>query len=587
MALNYNVGVRFEAFGNLHSRMAALTAAFLLLEGRSNALQRGFLSVGKAGVAMFAGLIAAARDYNNVLAKLETSSFNIAQAHAAMANSLRGGTPFGMAATAGQQMAIAGAFMTPSAGVSQANLKAYQRPITWLQYGMQYSGGAAESMGYEALRAARTAEAYRGYVGASGVAPSLALESRIIRHLPHIAVGRRGAYFSEITSALMDPRFATTPLRNIMRMAAMTATQGGVTPNEIAKFAMGGIQSQEVAQMMNMGLHIGVGNLAAAVGGHPFMLSSATQQGIMKNYVSWSRSHLIPGLERAAGMTPTPVGQLTHAQYATLSKEAGIAFGAQPVLFHMAEAALTMNRFETAVVRATTSVHTMNRASNTVGKTLGTMGAQIGEIGGTIGGDFRSSQVWKLFAEGGLGLTGGILHLMGNKSYGKPITNILSGMSGVSMGLGVAGIGARFGMSALGSGLGAILGVPAALLTGWEIGKLLDKISIVRTSALTVVTGIMGLFNDLKSLVLPAEHIVKGFVSFLSSDASAQTAYSSMGGASASWGGAPSITINVHGNATHGTVRQIGAAVTNALKGATYGAGQHTASPLSGGHGAG
>ncbi len=181
-------------------------------------------------------------------------------AHAPAANpvtslALHGGTPFGYARTVQQIYAISGAFLMPSAQVTEAELHSYQRPIIWLEYGTHfgYSGEQSDQLAKDILFAARQREAWLGHRGAAGIAPALHLESQVVRHAGSLPREYKRRYISEANKALADPLAAELHTETILRNTARFVVTGG-SYDAIIQFANSSFSPRQAALLRRMGI---------------------------------------------------------------------------------------------------------------------------------------------------------------------------------------------------------------------------------------------------------------------------------------------------------------------------------------------
>ncbi len=526
--LDYLVGVRFKAYGNLLGEIGKYSFALAGLEGLTGVLKNKFVDLSAAGIGAFVELTKAAENYQKMLATLEIGLRNATTAHKAMHQAL---------STKG-----AAGFLTPEAGVTRGMLLGgyfgakglnpksegmYNRTVEMLRgtYGMS----SADSSGFMQ----KFLSAGLGYAQARGV-PVGKQENYAIHAAQLVAANMgkfvdQGAYLSNIRRAMQSPYAGTTGLSTNMLFGSIgldtllqqTRGVGSGATNRLMALMTGNASRAAVETAMLNGFHVGVnGSVAMAVGGHPYAFSRRQ----MLSFISDPRllaKTMLPTLEAGspyAGMSLRQVERdkaalsflSVRAKAELASSHSGMYSKFLEGLFftphdyrHFGEVSPFTNKYDAPVVNA------LNRLSGNLDKLGDVIGKQAGPMVAGVVGGLGAAAGWVTSAAAHHPWVGKAMAVGSLVATGIGISGIVKGI-----GTFLSKVPA-FGL--LGRGVG-LLGDAGMLGTagfgGWEIGKILDKVFPKFTGGLgkDIVGGWLGIFDAMKAFFSWISGNTKGVV---------------------------------------------------------------------------
>ena len=320
--LDYLVGVRFKAYGNLLGEIGKYSFALAGLEAASDLLKNRFVDLAAAGIGAFAELTKAAENYQKMLANLKGELQGTGLAHKAMAQAL---------STKGTN-----SFLSPGSGVARGALlgnlfgnlnpaanKQYNRTMEMMMYTHNMSQGDATGF------MQRFVGAGLGYAQTTGVS-SKNQEMSSIRTAQMVAAnmwkfaglgnGAGGMYLNNIYSALRSPYVGMAGLSEKTLFGAvglntfMQAEHGygsGAAQRYLA-LIMGHGSKQTIQDMMLAGIHVGLqGNLGMAVGGHVYKFNRQQMLGFLKHPQTLTKAFL-PLIEEGSKYAGWSLSQVEH-----------------------------------------------------------------------------------------------------------------------------------------------------------------------------------------------------------------------------------------------------------------------------------
>lgn len=522
--LDYLVGVRFKAYGNLLGEIGKYSFALAGLEAASDLLKNRFVDLAAAGIGAFAELTKAAENYQKMLANLKGELQGTGLAHKAMAQAL---------STKGTN-----AFLSPGSGVARGALlgnlfgnlnpaanKQYNRTMEMMMYTHNMSQANATGFMQKFVGAGL------GYAQTTGVS-SKNQETSSIRTAQMVAAnmwkfaalgnGAGGAYLNNIYSALRSPYAGTPGLSEKTLFGAvglntlLQSTHGygsGATQRFLALMTGHGSR-QTIQDLMLAGVHVGLqGNLGMAVGGHVYKFNRQQMLGFLKNPQMLTKAFL-PLVEQGSKYTGWSLNQVEHNSAA----KAYIATHAKAMLGNLGSGIFSLfmegyllNRFERNRYGGNTPF--TEKDNSKLLKSLGVLHQSLDKLGDIIGKQ-SSPMITNVIG----GLSGATRWFTSLVSHHPWIGPAMTTGSLVATGIGVSGIVRMLGgllskvpmLGWLGKGVG-LLGSAGMLGTaafgGWEIGKILDK-------AFPHITG--GLGKGSVGFVMSIFDAMKAFLSWVS-----------------------------------------------------------------------
>ena len=263
--------------------------------------------------------------------------------------------------------------------------------------------------------------------------------------------------------------------------------------------------------MLN-GFRVGVnGSVAMAVGGHPYSFSKSQMLSFIRDPRLLAKT-MLPTLEAGSPYAGMSLNQVEHnkAALAFLSVRAKAEFASshsgmyskflEGLFFtpydykHFGYVSPFTNRYDAPTVNA------MNRLSATVDKFAAVLGKQAGStVSGTLG-VLNTVGGWATTALKHMPFAGGVLATAAGWAAGMGISGAVRKVGGfLSKFAEKLPILGRIGSVLGGVGIAGEAGV--SFLTGWNIGKLLDKWFPHLTGGIgkTIVGGVLGLFDATKA----------------------------------------------------------------------------------------
>ena len=517
--LDYLVGVRFKAYGNLLGEIGKYSFALAGLEMASDLLKNKFVDLAAAGIGAFVELTKAAENYQKILANLRGELQGTGLAHKAMTQALSvKGTNAYLSPTSG---AARGALLGNLFGnLNPAASKQYNRTMEMLMY--THNMHQANATGFMQ----RFVGAGLGYAQTTGVSPRNQ-EMSSIRTAQMVAAnmwkfvslghGAGGTYLSNIYSALRSPYAGTLGLSEKALFGAvglntlMQATHGygsGAAQRFLALMT-GHASKQTVQDLMLAGVHVGLqGNLGMAVGGHVYRFNRQQMLGFLKHPQKLTEAFL-PLIEQGskyAGWSLSQIESNRHArQYIATHAKAMLGNLGSGIFTTFMEGYL-LTQAERRRFGANTPF--TEKDNSKLLRSLGVLSQNMEKLGDVIGKQ-ASPIVTSVIG----GLSGATKWLTSFVSHHPWVGQAMTVGSLVATGVGISGMVGKIGafisskipmLGWLGKGMGflgnaGMLG--SAAFGGWEIGKLLDEWFPHLTGGIgkTIVGGVLGLFDATKA----------------------------------------------------------------------------------------
>ena len=516
--LDYLVGVRFKAYGNLLGEIGKYSFALAGLEMASDLLKNKFVDLAAAGIGAFVELTKAAENYQKILANLRGELQGTGLAHKAMTQALSvKGTNAYLSPTSG---AARGALLGNLFGnLNPAASKQYNRTMEMLMY--THNMHQANATGFMQ----RFVGAGLGYAQTTGVSPrnqemsSVHTAQMVAANMWKFAGlghGAGGMYLNNIYSALRSPYVGMAGLSEKTLFGAvglntfMQAEHGygsGAAQRYLA-LIMGHGSKQTIQDMMLAGIHVGLqGNLGMAVGGHVYKFNRQQMLGFLKHPQTLTKAFL-PLIEEGSKYAGWSLSQVENNRAARQY----VSTHSQTILGNLHSGIFTLFRegfLLTQGERKRFGGNTLftEKDNSKLLKSMGVLGQNLDKLGDIIG---KQSSPMITGVIGGLsGATKWFTSLVSHHPWIGPA---MTAGSLVATGVGISGVVRMLGgllsrvpmLGMLGKGIG-FLGDAGMLGTaafgGWEIGKILDKAFPKFTGGIgkTIVGGVLGLFDATKA----------------------------------------------------------------------------------------
>ncbi len=489
--LDYLVGIRFKAYGNLGESLKKYVWEFA-----------DFASV---GVAAFAALTDAALQYQKTLALLGGELNNTKLAHKAMAQTLssKGSSAYLTPGAGASRGALLGNLFGDQ-GLNKGSVNAYNRTVEMLRGTYHMTANQASSFMSKAVMAGV------GFAQTRGIAPgkqesyALSTAQMLAANVGKFHGESQSTYMSSMYAALKSPYagmpglsrgtlFGAVGLNTVMQQ---THGYGAGATNRLLSLISGHASHSAVSLLMLDHMRLGVnGSLALAVGGHPYKIDKSQMLRYLADPVAFTKRFL-PMLETGTpytGMSLAQIDKNPAAKRAIGLAAAQALKASHSGLYTLFQEGLLLTPHELRRYGTNTTFTNKNdsplvNAMNSLEASLDKLWMRIGKVADVTG-------VMQGISKGASWL---------NTAMGVPaIAHGVLGLGAFGL-LGLAKIGSKLGflgsLKALGTLIGRVSELSMAAYGGWQIGKTLDAVFPKTTASVgKIVAGtVLTVFNAAK-----------------------------------------------------------------------------------------
>ncbi len=433
-AVNYLVGIRFEAYGSLLRKMGGMQSMLGNLEKSNKSFLGTLIKVGAVGVAAFAVLTREAEKYNSALIRMEGLQVRAQKQLTGQAFRM-GGAPTGYSPVALMQTETS---LRQVLGGSQYVTPAATRQFTTMQNILRQWGmgsDTARTTLLEQLRSALLGEQQRGLKGSAAAQAAMrdiAQEFVTSIRIGGISGGRQTSeqYQRAVQQALESPYLQKmlSPQQIVTTLGRLASYKPGMMQSfqTLTGLGVGGVSNMQAAQLMQMGVPIAPATtMQAAISGHRFAIRQDVMRQMLTHPGAFALQYLLPAAERAAHVAPMPIDQLRHNKQAYRAVQAVIPtlYGGDSAVFgQMLQYGLAPGRaFRAQQTAAVADPYAfMNKLLNkSIQQKLRNLEAAFGKLADSLGrlGAPAVIKALDLLTH----LVGGIAHLVPTPKTGKII----------------------------------------------------------------------------------------------------------------------------------------------------------------------
>jgi hypothetical protein len=461
--MDYLVGVRFEASGNLYSAMGKLSMAMLAADEATGLLKNRFVDMAAAGVGMFAALTSASVQYTNTVARLAVTLNGVKDLHKNL-GAVLGPTGNAQYLSSNTLTGLVGTVQSLYGGhPPKGALRTAANIANVAEYGYGYGSHAQPVVSSLLTSGVRYAQ-YMGYKSPEHIERISASVARAVLGHQNIAgASNQSAYLSAANSvfgsSLIGNLGKNVSPNMIATWIAATTRQGdsGAVPAFLNLMAGKGLTNAKgLPLLMNkmFGLHLGTNqSILAASQGNYLKLDMRSKDP----FVNVARS-LLFGLEKGAGYTTNKFireSALTSAQRRHIMQMAGVDFDKhgpfygmlKTYMFSMGALSHVKGNYQQA---AAAGKQRTQRNLNLITDSAGRIYTQIG-----AGADVSGILGWAGHTLAGMASTMSTHPSIGRHVGGAGLAAAFSGISAGVMGL-FGKIMEKMGFGTLAKGAGSI-----------------------------------------------------------------------------------------------------------------------------------